>query len=54
MTHIFREGNACADWLAKLGCQCASFKEFEASNMPAFLRGLVKLDKLGLPYIRSG
>ncbi|PKU70821.1 hypothetical protein MA16_Dca010801 [Dendrobium catenatum] len=53
MTHIFREGNACADWLAKKGCQISVVEEFGEPELPLVLHGLVRLDKLGLPYIRS-
>ncbi|KAI0529110.1 hypothetical protein KFK09_001657 [Dendrobium nobile] len=52
LIHIFREGNACADFLAKKGSLINDLEEFSNSNLPQQLRGLVRLDKLGLPYIR--
>ncbi|PKU68412.1 Putative ribonuclease H protein [Dendrobium catenatum] len=51
--HIFCEGNTCADFLAKKGCLINGMEEFTGINLPPQLRGLVRLDKLGIPYIRS-
>ncbi|PKU59032.1 hypothetical protein MA16_Dca025565 [Dendrobium catenatum] len=52
--HIFREGNTCADCMAKLGSRLEEDMEFGIDNLPHILKGLVNLDKIGLPYIRSG
>ncbi|PKU65140.1 Putative ribonuclease H protein [Dendrobium catenatum] len=52
--HVFREGNACADCLAKLGSRLEEDMEFGIDNLPHILKGLVKLDKIGLLYIRYG
>ncbi|PKU83496.1 Putative ribonuclease H protein [Dendrobium catenatum] len=53
LIHIFREGSACADFLAKKGSLLDDVEEFSGSNIPQQLCGLVRLDKLGLLYIRS-
>ncbi|PKU80845.1 hypothetical protein MA16_Dca009256 [Dendrobium catenatum] len=53
INHIYREGNACADWLAKMGCIVPTLQEFDENNIPLMLRGLTRLDKIGLPYIRA-
>ncbi|PKU77475.1 Putative ribonuclease H protein [Dendrobium catenatum] len=53
LVHIFREGNACADFLAKKGSLLDDVEAFSSINIPQQLCGLVRLDKLGLPYIRS-
>ncbi|PKU83073.1 Putative ribonuclease H protein [Dendrobium catenatum] len=53
LNHIFREGNACADFLATKGGQINSVEEFSNITLPQQLRGLVRLDKLGIPYIHS-
>ncbi|KAI0519354.1 hypothetical protein KFK09_006798 [Dendrobium nobile] len=52
ISHIYREGNACADWLANFGAQSDIFQEHPLNNLPTPLRGMISLDKLGLPYIR--
>ncbi|PKU79138.1 hypothetical protein MA16_Dca000482 [Dendrobium catenatum] len=51
LVHIFREGNACANFLAKKGCLINGMKEFSSINLPQQLKGLVRLKKLGMPYI---
>ncbi|PKU67111.1 Putative ribonuclease H protein [Dendrobium catenatum] len=51
--HIFREGNVCADCLAKLGSRLQEDREFDIDNLPRILKGLVNLDKIGLSYIRA-
>lgn len=52
LIHIFREGNACADYLVKKGTLINEVEEFYSFNLPQQLRGLVFLDKLGMAYIR--
>ncbi|KAL0912108.1 hypothetical protein M5K25_018058 [Dendrobium thyrsiflorum] len=54
MSHIYREANACADWLAKYGCHLDSLIVFNSENLPPMVNGFVKLDKIGMPYIRAG
>ncbi|KAG2679202.1 hypothetical protein I3760_11G040100 [Carya illinoinensis] len=48
----YRQGKSPADFLAKLASEdCAT--NWESLNMiPPLLRGLIRTDKLGLPYIR--
>ncbi|PKU71529.1 Putative ribonuclease H protein [Dendrobium catenatum] len=53
ISHIGREGNACADFLARLGDGLAALTYFDNSNIPVLLRGLIRLDKDGLPYLRK-
>ncbi|XP_028552511.1 uncharacterized protein LOC114580138 [Dendrobium catenatum] len=53
-SHICREGNACADWLDNFGAQSEIFQEHLLNNLPIPLRGMITLDKIGLPYIRHG
>ncbi|KAL6582730.1 hypothetical protein OROMI_004808 [Orobanche minor] len=52
-SHIFREGNAVADWLANEGCHRRDFFLYNANNISRKLRGFIKLDKMSYPYIRS-
>ncbi|PKU62688.1 Putative ribonuclease H protein [Dendrobium catenatum] len=52
ISHIMREGNAVADGLAKLGCSLTGFFDFNDHSLPREIKGLIKLDQLGLPYIR--
>ncbi|KAL0911929.1 hypothetical protein M5K25_017867 [Dendrobium thyrsiflorum] len=53
-SHIHREGNAAADWLARFGGHLNMFQEFDARTFPQQLRGIANLDKYGLPNIRNG
>ncbi|KAI0524423.1 hypothetical protein KFK09_003792 [Dendrobium nobile] len=52
ISHIFREGNGCADVLAKLGCTFLDYYEFHEDDIPSVVKGLTRLDRAGLPYIR--
>ncbi|PKU78391.1 Putative ribonuclease H protein [Dendrobium catenatum] len=52
ITHIFHEGNGCADALAKLGCNYLDYCEFHEDEIPMVVKGLARLDRAGLPYIR--
>ncbi|KAI0507871.1 hypothetical protein KFK09_013999 [Dendrobium nobile] len=45
-------GNACADWLANFGAGSEILLEHPLSQIPVPLKGLIMLDKSGLPYIR--
>ncbi|PKU82232.1 hypothetical protein MA16_Dca013424 [Dendrobium catenatum] len=54
MNHVLREGNACADCLAKIGSRLEEDMEIGNDNLLHLLKGLVKLDKIGLRYIKSG
>ncbi|XP_028551570.1 uncharacterized protein LOC114579866 [Dendrobium catenatum] len=50
--HILREGNAVADFLAKWDCNLDNFVEYDKHNIPKEAKGLARLDRMGLPYIR--
>ncbi|KAL0911842.1 hypothetical protein M5K25_017767 [Dendrobium thyrsiflorum] len=50
---IHKEGNACANWLARWGCGSDHFAEFSGSNLPPALNGFVRLDKVGVPYVKD-
>ncbi|KAL0904830.1 hypothetical protein M5K25_026985 [Dendrobium thyrsiflorum] len=52
LSHIYREGNACADFFAKMGSQMVGFHLFSEANLPFIAKGIITLDKAGLPYIR--
>ncbi|PKU72524.1 Putative ribonuclease H protein [Dendrobium catenatum] len=52
ISHILHEGNAVADGLAKLGCAMNDFLLFNDNSLPREIKGLTKLDRLGLPYMR--
>lgn len=51
--HVFREGNQVADSLASLACssKCNSF--FSLDELPITIKGIARLDKLGMPSIRT-
>ncbi|PKU83698.1 Putative ribonuclease H protein [Dendrobium catenatum] len=51
-SHIWREGNSGADFIAKTGARLNQFTLFHQHNIPLLLRGIINLDKCGLPYIR--
>ncbi|KAI0511115.1 hypothetical protein KFK09_011738 [Dendrobium nobile] len=52
ISHIFREGNVCADWLAKKGAFLEGFLEFNTLHLDPILSGMLLVDKCSLPYIR--
>ncbi|PKU64272.1 Putative ribonuclease H protein [Dendrobium catenatum] len=52
ISHIWREGNAAADFLAKNGAVLLQDTYYDPNNIPFPLRGIINLDKSGLPYIR--
>ncbi|KAI0498490.1 hypothetical protein KFK09_019378 [Dendrobium nobile] len=54
ISHIFREANSCADWLAKYGCDSTSYEDLNINNLHPLLLGMILLDNSGLPYIRYG
>ncbi|XP_042956358.1 uncharacterized protein LOC122292186 [Carya illinoinensis] len=51
--HIFREGNAAADFIAKRGAGGLNRNWIEDRDMPDQLRGLLRMDRLGLPYLHT-
>lgn len=55
ITHIYREGNKPADFLANLGCQAQQLCRLDRHNLPHGIKGLLRMDQLGLPnFRRSG
>ncbi|KZV49641.1 hypothetical protein F511_08962 [Dorcoceras hygrometricum] len=52
ITHIHREGNAPADFLASLGMEKRAYAEYFGSTFDKRLVGLCKLDRIGCPYLR--
>ncbi|KAL6558461.1 hypothetical protein OROMI_018811 [Orobanche minor] len=52
LSHIFREGNAVADYLANHGCEHGGFDNHDISNLKGKICGLIRLDKMSYPYIR--
>ncbi|XP_058742332.1 uncharacterized protein LOC131614798 [Vicia villosa] len=50
VSHIFREGNSCADALANLGLSLSDYTCF--SSIPSFLRTDFVKNRLGLPFFR--
>ena len=51
--HIYRQGNQVADFLANEGCIAQSSVLYSSiTTMPRQARGLLQLDKLGIPNIR--
>ncbi|KAI0493542.1 hypothetical protein KFK09_023660 [Dendrobium nobile] len=54
ISHIFREANTCADWLAKRGCNISLYEELDPGDLHPILHSMIMMDKTGLPYIRYG
>ncbi|KAM7461730.1 hypothetical protein LguiA_029851 [Lonicera macranthoides] len=53
ISHIYRESNKCADFLANIGCKERVFLNFvEFESCPHYLKGLLKIDRAGLPSLR--
>ncbi|XP_042964017.1 uncharacterized protein LOC122298309 [Carya illinoinensis] len=53
LNHVFREGNAVADFLAKMGAGGLTMDWSFNDTLPEQLRGLLRLDRIGLPYLRK-
>lgn len=53
ISHMYREGNMAADWLANLGLKAGKRLRFDGPRLPRHLRGIVRMDKWGLPCIRK-
>ncbi|KAL2512020.1 Ribonuclease H protein [Abeliophyllum distichum] len=51
-SHIWREGNIVADWLASNGYKEKHFKLLKARELTGEVRGLLRLDNWGLPNFR--
>lgn len=52
VTHIYREGNTCADSLANLGLTLPSSDIFWSDSLHEFIRGEYSRNRLGLPNFR--
>lgn len=52
LTHIYREGNMAADWLAKRGSRIPQVEEFIESNAPVELLFTLQQDKNSTSYSR--
>ncbi|KAJ6684500.1 RETROTRANSPOSON UNCLASSIFIED-LIKE PROTEIN [Salix purpurea] len=50
LSHIYREGNQVADHLAALGSKAANLHIGSSLNAFPSLRGMIRTDKLNLPY----
>ncbi|XP_020675937.1 uncharacterized protein LOC110094932 [Dendrobium catenatum] len=44
ISHIYREGNECADWLANFGAESENFLEHLVYEIPVPLKGMVIVD----------
>jgi len=51
-SHIYREGNVCADSRANFGLSLASLDLFWFDIIPAFVRGEYIRNRLGMPSFR--
>ncbi|XP_041025340.1 uncharacterized protein LOC121265720 [Juglans microcarpa x Juglans regia] len=50
--HIFRQGNAPADFMARMGSSGCSTRWHSFNELPQPLKGLLRMDKLDFPYLR--
>ncbi|GER26271.1 polynucleotidyl transferase [Striga asiatica] len=50
-THIYREGNSAADYLAGFACRARDFVLYDVADLPGPLRGIIRMD-LEYPSIR--
>ncbi|OVA12344.1 hypothetical protein BVC80_1799g32 [Macleaya cordata] len=51
--HVYREVNAPTDFMAGMGITTKADRNFR-SDFPPRLKGLARLDRLGVPYLRDG
>ncbi|KAI3473497.1 hypothetical protein Pfo_031457, partial [Paulownia fortunei] len=52
ITHIYREGNRVADFLANATCDTTSSRTFTAEELSGHILGFIRLDQLGTPSFR--
>jgi len=52
ITHVYREGNSVADFLANDGFVHKRFSLYNINDTKGKLLGLLRLDKMGYPYFR--
>ncbi|XP_042012239.1 uncharacterized protein LOC121760668 [Salvia splendens] len=48
-SHIYREGNRAADFLAGRGVQTPALTYYDPTSAPRYLKALVRMDQLGYP-----
>lgn len=52
VSHVYREGNVVADFLAKRGVERLNIDWYaDCNTLPSQLHGLFRMDKIGLPYL---
>jgi hypothetical protein len=49
--HVLREGNQVADWLSKCG-SAGITHDYTSHNISKDLKGILRIDKCGLPCLR--
>ncbi|PKU78490.1 hypothetical protein MA16_Dca015771 [Dendrobium catenatum] len=54
ISHIYREGNMCADWLARKGAHLVEYEEIDILNLDISFKGMILVDKVALPNFRHG
>ncbi|XP_028556786.1 uncharacterized protein LOC114581221 [Dendrobium catenatum] len=52
-SHVLKDGNASARWLALFGAHIYGSNDFVKPNYPMPLSGLIRLDKISLPYVKN-
>ena len=52
VSHIFREGNKVADFLAGIGAQSGIQIEYNSNTAPSRVKALCRLEQMGLPNFR--
>lgn len=50
--HKFRQGNAPADFMARMGSSGCLTSWYSFTELPQSLKGLLRIDKLDFPYLR--
>ncbi|CAI9759581.1 unnamed protein product [Fraxinus pennsylvanica] len=53
ISHQYREANSAADLLARQGADGLTMRYMQSDQIPKLLRGIIRMDKLGLPNIRQ-
>ncbi|KAG6666728.1 hypothetical protein CIPAW_01G053100 [Carya illinoinensis] len=53
VVHQFREGNQAVDYLARRGEEGLNWDFVSGDDIPRLLRGIIRLDALGIPSIRK-
>lgn len=53
MNHAYREINSAADGLARMGAKGGNSLWFSFSKLPMVIKGIIRLEKIGYPYMRN-